>query len=269
VDPDSRNSFPAVSFEAFGVNTEVALGDPELEPHVREILPPGFRECAPAASAGRFGLWQIDEETYEVTFDGAPGLEHATLAVALTLLDAEIRLHIAANARDLVFVHAGVVARDGRALVIPGESFCGKTTLVSALVKAGATYYSDEYAVLDKAGYVHPYPRPLSIRSTEGSAGRERRAPDLGAVAGDERATLAAVAVTRYRPGLEWNPNRVSRGQGMVALLANTVPAQERPEQSLRTLSRAVAGATMLEGDRGEAGPVARALLDELRALTR
>jgi hypothetical protein len=258
-----------VSFEAFGVNVEVALGDPELETNVREILPPGFRECAPAASAGRFGLWQTDEDTYEVTFDGAPGLEHATRAVALTLLDTEIRLHIAAHARDWIFVHAGVVARDGRALVIPGESFCGKTTLVSALVNAGATYYSDEYAVLDEAGFVHPYPRPLSIRRTDGVTARERVIARRRGVVGDERAALAAVVITRYRPGIQWQPRRLSRGQGMVALLGNTVPAQERPEQSLRTLSRAVAGATMLGGDRGEAGPVASALLDELAALAR
>ena len=36
----------------------------------------------------------------------------------------------------------------------------------------------------------------------------------------------------------------------MLALLANTVPAQARPEESLRTLGRAIAGATIVEGDR-------------------
>ncbi len=154
-------------------------------------------------------------------------------------------------------MHAGVVTREGRALVIPGESFSGKTTLVRALVDAGATYYSDEYAVLDDEGGVHPYPRRLSIRSADGNdraratnarprRKRRRRGHRLG-----------VVAVTRYRAGADWRPKRLSSGQGLVALLANTVPAQERPEESLRTLRRAVAGATVLEGERGEAGPVA------------
>ena len=40
-------------------------------------------------------------------------------------------------------------------------------------------------------------------------------------------------------------------------------------QQSLRALRRAAADATVLEGDRGEAGPVASALLDELAALAR
>jgi hypothetical protein len=31
---------------------------------------------------------------------------------------------------------------------------------VAELVRAGATYYSDEFAVLDSRGRVHPFPRP-------------------------------------------------------------------------------------------------------------
>ena len=65
---------------------------------------------------------------------------------------------------------------------------------------------------------------------------------------------------------MQWQPRRLSAGEGVLALLANTVPARERPQESLRTLSRAVRGATVLEGDRGEAGPTAAALLEELAA---
>ncbi len=132
---------------------------------------------------------------------------------------------------------------------------------------AGATYYSDEYAVLDSAGFVHPYPRPLSIRSNDGSGMRERRVDVIGSATGDGPAMLAAVAITRYRQGAEWRPKRLSTGQGLLALLANSVPARDRPKETLRTLGQAAAGATVLEGDRGEAGPAASALLDELRAL--
>ena len=253
-----------MSFEAFGVQVEVTLGDAELEGPVEEILPPGRRPCKIGASAGRFGLHQTADDAYEVTFGGYPSMAHATLDVALTLLDAQMRLFIAANARDWLFVHAGVVAHGGRALVAPGDSFSGKTTLVRALLAAGATYYSDEYAVLDEAGRVHPYPRPLSIRSGDGGEVREHRAADNGAGAGDDSASLGMVVVTRYREGAEWRPKRMSAGQGLVSLLANTVPAQDRPEESLRTLRWAVERATVLQGDRGDAGPVAAALLDEL-----
>lgn len=260
---------PTVSFEAFGVELELAFDDPELESRIREILPPAWKSSRPGPRSTRFALRETGPDAYEVTISGEPAVEHASLEVALTLLDSQMRLTIATNARDWLFVHAGVVALERRALVVPGGSFTGKTTLVQALVQAGATYYSDEYAVLDDAGFIHPYARPLSIRSHDGSSARERRVDLMGRVAGDERAKLAAVVMTRYRVGADWRPERRSNGQGVLALLANTVPAQDRPEESLRTLSRAVGGAITLEGDRGEAGVVARALLDELAAVAR
>jgi len=255
---------PPINFETFGVQVELTLGDPGLESAVREILPPGFRLCSPTTSAGRFGLWPIEDDEYEATFQGAPIVQHVSLSLALTLLDSEIRLFIAAQAPDRVFVHAGVVALDGRALLIPGESFSGKTTLVAALVDAGARYYSDEYAVLDEHGLVHPYRRPLRLRRSDGVTPGQR----VDTNGGSEPVALGAIALTRYRPGFEWKPRRVSRGQALVALMAHTIPALARPEESMRTLRRAISGATVLEGDRGEAAPVAAALLDELATLS-
>jgi hypothetical protein len=55
----------------------------------------------------------------------------------------------------------------------------------------------------------------------------------------------------------------------MVALLGNAVSGQQPAAQWMETLRRAVAGATTLAGDRGEAGPVASALFDELAAPAR
>ena len=262
-----RGSPRPVTFEAFGVGVQVAFDDVDVDARVMEILPPGRSPCDPEHATGHFSLQASEPDGYAVTFGGDPLIEHATLDVALSMLDAQIRMFIAAHARELIFVHAGVVACDGRALVVPGQSFSGKTTLVTALLEAGATYYSDEYAVFDADGRVHPYARRLSIRSDDGSLTQERHVGELGGVAGGERAEVSAVVVTRYRAGAEWQPKRLSSGGGVIALLANAVPAQARPKESLHALSRAVAGSIVLEGDRGEARPVAVALLDELAAL--
>lgn len=253
------------TFEAFGVPVELELSDAKLERQIADILPPGWRRCDASEEAVGFGLRELEEDSYEVTIGDEVWLEHATLDVALGMLDAQMRLYIAANAPDWVFVHAGVVAHGGRALVIPGQSFSGKTTLVAALVEAGASYCSDEYAVLDRDGRVHPYARRLSIRSEDGGT-QELHASQLGGNEIQDSVELAAVVVTRYRPGATWRPTRRSSGAGLVALLANTVPAQERPQECMSVLSRAVAGAVVLEGDRGEAGPVAAALLETLAA---
>ena len=198
-------------------------------------------------------------------------LQHVGLELALSTLDAQLRLHIATKAPDRIFVHAGVVACDGRAIVIPGQSFSGKTTLVKALIEAGATYYSDEYAVLDEDGRVHPYARRLSIRAggtAPGAGSREdRHASDLGASVADAPADVAVVVCTRYDPGGAWKPRSISPGRGVAVLLTNTVPAQERPQQSLRAVTRAVRSAIVLEGERGEAVPTAALLLDTIARL--
>ena len=44
----------------------------------------------------------------------------------------------------------------------------GQETLVAALVRAGATYYSDEYALIGADGRVRPYARDLSLRRARG-----------------------------------------------------------------------------------------------------
>src|SRR5438045_8281052 len=79
-------------------------------------------------------------------------------------LESHLRLCVAELAKHRVFVHAGVVGWKGKAIVIPGRSYSGKSTLVSELVKAGATYYSDDYAVFDARGRVYPFPKPLEMR---------------------------------------------------------------------------------------------------------
>jgi hypothetical protein len=142
-------------------------------------------------------------------------------------------------------------------------SFAGKTTLVAALVRAGARYYSDEFAVLDKNGLVHPYAKPLSLRD-ENHIQNEHSVESLGGTAGDEPLPVGAIAVTSYRPGGEWQPRRLTPGEGAMAMLANTVPARERPEESLRAVKLAVDGAVVLESERGEADALAPLLLAEL-----
>ena len=44
---------------------------------------------------------------------------------------------VAERAPDHLFVHAGVVGWEGRAIVMPGASFAGKTTLVAGLARGG------------------------------------------------------------------------------------------------------------------------------------
>ena len=196
--------------------------------------------------------------------DGQTIARSVEVDLATGVLDAQIRAFISANAREWTFVHAGVVTHLGRALLLPGATLSGKTTLVAALLRAGATYYSDEFAVLDDQGRVHPYPKPLSIRLAEPGRSRETTAGELGGSTGDGPATVGLIAISPYRPGATWKPERRPAGVGALALLSNTVPARARPRKALHATARAAVEAITLEGDRGEADPTAELLLAAL-----
>jgi hypothetical protein len=179
---------------------------------------------------------------------------------AFELLESDLRLHIATKAQDRLFVHAGVVGWQGKAIVLPGRSYAGKTTLVAALVRAGATYYSDEYALFDAQGRVHPFAKKLSIRDNNGGA-RRCAAEELGGTVGEKPLPVGLVAVSEYRAGAQWRPRRLSPGRAVLAMLANTVPAREQPRAALSILRQVASQAPVLKGTRGEAEPLASTFL--------
>lgn len=255
-------------FEAFGVRLRLDL-DAITWPSVTPILPPARRPCEDRDLVARFGLRSADGINYEVTRDGdAMSLPHE-LDVAIGILDASMRMEIAQHATDWTFIHAGAVAVGDRALVLPGLSFSGKTTLVEALIRQGATYYSDEYALLDDAGRLHPYPKPLSIRSlgaTRATPGptTETLAADIGAEVGDRPLRIELIASMTYRPGASWKPRVLSPAGGALALLSHAVTARDAPDRVLPTVRNAAQSARALEGERGEADAAAGFMLELL-----
>ena len=254
-----------IPFKAFGVEVRLCTNSAELLERVQSMLPPGWERRPRSSSQIRLGLLEEDNDIYSIYRDAvcthdAPGGEYA-----LMMLEMQLSSLIAIEAEDFVAVHAGVVADGDRAIVIPGMSFSGKTTLVRALVEAGAVYYSDEYAMFDEEGRVHPYARLLSFRPPDGRP-VELNVEELGGVVGTEPLPVGMVLATRYRPGAEWEPNQLSAGAGVLALLEQAIPAESRPEQTLRVLRKAVEGAVVLESARGEADELAGVLLETLRA---
>ena len=175
----------------------------------------------------------------------------------------EVELWVAEHAIDLIFVHAGVVAVDGRALLLPGRSFSGKTTLTEALIRGGAQYGSDEYAVIDSKGLVHPYPRPLSIR---GEAENTRLpATALGAETFEDALPIGAVAVLHYDPDASYCTKLISPAVAVLRLLDNTLCANSRPAAALAALVAGSRRISAVEGRRGCATASVKHVLGLLR----
>jgi hypothetical protein len=263
-----------IAFESFGVRIGVGADDARVGEGMAELIPPYTRECDANAVEHHFSINGEDGAAFTLRYDvrdGEPAgdLDAASyvasgvdLPMALGLLDTHLHGTIAFRALDRIFVHAGAVAYLGRMIVMPGPALNGKSTLVAALVRAGGTYYSDQFAVLDEQGRVHPY--ATSNRLPGDPSGGNHGSAQSG-LAGEQPVPVGAIVLTSYRPGAEWRPKQLSRGEGVLAVMSHTVPAQDRPEESMHAIRRMLeTDPLVIESDRDEADALAPSLLAEL-----
>lgn len=202
--------------------------------------------------------------SFDLHCDGALIRRTTDREELLEAFENHAKIQTAYHAKDHLFVHAGAVSWHGRGIVMPGRSRAGKSTLVRALVDAGAQYYSDEFAVLDAAGRLHPYAIPLSMRASGGRAADRVRIGAFDAGVDKGPIPVGLIVVTEYHRGARWRPRPLSAAEALLALMENTVAARKSPERTMPILRDAVLTADTIESRRGDARAVARALLAEL-----
>jgi hypothetical protein len=247
------------------------VNDPRVLDQVIPRLPPGWRRQRSPFVRHLYSLLHGGParapgvRRFHLLYGGGARLARSlVLDEVLDVFESDLKLQVAAGARGRLFVHAGVVGWRGRAILMPGRSHSGKSRLVEAFLRAGAAYYSDEYAVLDRRGRVHPYPAPLTRRGGDGEPSRRYTPAELGGVAGKAPLPVGLVVVAAHRPGARWRPRRLTPGRGVLALLNHTVPARGRPADALATLARLCSRAPVLQGARGEAAETVARLLKAL-----
>jgi hypothetical protein len=249
-----------------GVPLRLTLGDPAFLPLLPRMLPhatlfveghspeaQSFSLLPPNATAG-YRCYEGDRLLREDPHC-APIFEEFARA---------LMIHVANFVPDRVFLHAGVVGWRDRALLLPGPSFAGKTTLTSALIKAGATYYSDEYAVIDSGGWIHPYARDLQMRAPGNDTQTSVPAHTFAASSGSIPLRAVMVVFAHYQPGARWNPQPVTHGMAVLEMLRHSIPMQRTPARVLATLAAMLEGAAAWRSARDEASFAAHALLEAL-----
>jgi len=261
------------SLRSYGVRIGVRSNDPATLGRVMGLLP---------------GAWEkvdrpVVDRVYSILVGGTGARanvrrfnllygDHVRLARSLDIdtvlegFDSDLRIFIAEFAKHRVFVHAGVVGWKGKAIVIPGRSFTGKSTLVAELIRAGATYYSDEYAVFDSRGRVHPFLKPLELRQEGNHRQSKIDIGEMGGRYGTKPLEVGLVLMTQFKDGARWRPRKLTPGKGVLQLLFNTVSARRDPQRALETLERVAAQAEVLQGVRGQATEIAPALLKRMEA---
>jgi hypothetical protein len=256
----------ALTFASFNLTVRVRTEDPALLDQLPNYLPHGWQPGVPSTHVDRdYAVSHecngADGVVYAIRCGGEEVVFRGTLEAVLDALERDIRLYLVDHARGWLFVHAGVAGWRGRAIVVPAPSRAGKSTLTLELVRAGASYYSDEFAVLDESGLVHPFATPLQLRARPELPQQRRRPDEVGGQAGVEPIPVGLVAAVTYRPGSAERLEELTPGRTVLALLEH-VPVGSRPEKTLKILEQTVSGARAIAGERGEAAAFARHLLD-------
>jgi hypothetical protein len=258
-----------IRIETFGVRILVRVGTRSLAARVRSRLPASSRAAAfrrPDASyhvavrRSRLPRGQGASPIGDLFRGGRPLLTGVPPEALLDALESDLELFVAERARRVVFIHAGAVGWRGRAILLPGSSGSGKTTLVAAFVRAGAVYLSDEYAVLDAHGRVHPFSRRPKIRDADGAS---RRVPvrAIGGRVNRRPLRPGHMLALVYRTGSARRLDALSPAQAAIALLQHTVAARARPRAALTALARVARTVSAWRGERGEAEAFAAAFL--------
>jgi hypothetical protein len=174
----------------------------------------------------------------------------------LLLLQQAVEEEILQHSPDFVAVHAGVVVYDGVAVLLPGQSQSGKTTLVRELISRGAEYSSDEYAVIDSCGRIYPWPRALMVRDAD-AVQHPTPAADLGAGVRSGPARAGLILFLRYVSDARLQVGPVSQSGALLGLLRNTPHTLADNPRILTPLTTVVTAAVAYEGIRGDAAKAA------------
>ncbi len=253
----------ALAFESHGVRLGIRTNAPALLEKIACLLPPGSLFASSPVVETLYSLHvpprpRPGVRRRHLLYEGVTLLARTSaLEEALDALESDLHRQVAERAADRLFVHAGVAGWNGRAVVIPGRSFRGKTRLTAALVRAGAEYFSDEYAVFDASGLVWPYPKPLSLRGFDGLLLPPRTAAELGGLTATAPLPVGLIIDTQFVPDAPWRPRRLSPGAALMTLLDNTVQIRREPQKALAILHQTASRAAAVKSRRGEADAVA------------
>ncbi|HSW06822.1 HprK-related kinase A [Aquabacterium sp.] len=177
-------------------------------------------------------------------FDGVAPFAPLPVNQGFALFEWGMNWCIYGNCHQYVTLHAAVLERGGRALVLPAPSGSGKSTLCAGLAFNGWRLLSDELTVIDpQRQLILPVPRPISLKNASIDVIREFvqgailsdvvRDTTKGSVAHckpDAEAVLRAgeparpgwIVVPKYREGADAKLERMPKARAMMMAVDST-----------------------------------------------
>lgn len=256
----------------WGVTARLETSDEDLLTRVLRTLPSGFeattiRSGRPSSFDALFEARAVGRQL-ELTMAGSLRFRGTSRRALERRMSDALESLASTSSRTFAFLHAGGVEVDGRVILLPGRSHAGKSTLVTAFLKRGARYLSDDMVPIDSSLRAWPFPRPLGIRVAPGRSPSRTPIRSIGGIAARAPLPIALVWCGRYKPGVR-RPS-FKRHTGLAAfaqLLAQSPGAQIRPEIIVPVLVGLARGTSVFSGVRGDAEPMVDALLKRLETI--
>lgn len=133
-------------------------------------------------------------------YDGMEPFQPLPLAQLYPMFEWAMNWCVSSHAHSWLVVHAAVVEREGKAVILPAPPGSGKSTLCAALVARGWRLLSDELTLVRiDNGLIDPVPRPVSLKnaSIEVIRAWAPHCPISPPVADTLKGTVAHMAVPR------------------------------------------------------------------------
>jgi HprK-related kinase A len=210
----------------------------------------------------------------QFVFDELSPFKPMALPHASAMLEWGLNWCISTYCHQYIIIHAAVVERLGRAIVLPAPPGSGKSTLCAGLVQRGWRLLSDELTLIDPTtGELVPLARPVSLKNRSIEVikafapnavfGPLTRDTVKGTVAhmmppaesvhrSGERARLGWIVFPRYVAGSATQPSRLPRGEAMMALIDNAFNYHLHGLEGFDCLCTLVSGADCLRFEYGD-----------------
>ncbi|HVE50700.1 MAG TPA: HprK-related kinase A [Casimicrobiaceae bacterium] len=232
------------------------------------VEPDAFADFHIEIHAGR-GVRRLIRPQAWFRFEGSVSFHPLPFDQAFPMFEWGLNWCISSYCHQFVIIHAGVVARDGRAVVFPAPPGSGKSTLCAALMLRGWRLLSDELALIDPATHtITPIPRPIGLKNAsidvvrtfscdaiigpaidETAKGTVAHLKPLLAsvVSGAELATPAFIVFPAYRPGAPMKMTPVGKADAFMRLVDNAFNYDIHGRRAFETLANVVDACRCLE----------------------
>lgn len=241
--------------------------------HVRLASPRGLRR------------WLQPQVLFQ--FDGAPPFHPLPADQVFPMLEWGLNWCVSSHCHQYLIVHAAVLERSDRALVLPAPPGSGKSTLCAGLVSRGWRLLSDELTLIEPfSGNIVALARPISLKNDSIEVIR-RFAPAcvLGPTVHDtlkgsvahfkapadsvrraaEPARPGWIVLPRYEPGAQARLTPLAKGRAFMQLADNAFNYSLHGRSGFEVLAKVIEACACYEFAYSDLNEAAR-MYDELAA---